>query len=55
MIACTAHVDENIIQEAKEKGFDEVYQSPMQSNDIYKIINLIKNRDRENQYNILNL
>ena len=29
MIACTAHVDENIRKEAKEKGFDEIFESPI--------------------------
>jgi hypothetical protein len=29
MIACSAHVDEYIRTEAKQKGFDEVYQSPL--------------------------
>jgi len=29
MIACTAHVDDYIRREAKEKGFDEVFESPI--------------------------
>lgn len=29
MIACSAHVDEYIRKEAKDKGFDEIFQSPL--------------------------
>ena len=29
MIACTAHVDDHISKEAKDKGFDAVFQSPI--------------------------
>ena len=29
MIACTAHVDDLIRKEAKDKGFDEIYESPI--------------------------
>lgn len=29
MIACTAHVDDEIRNEAKDKGFDAVFQSPI--------------------------
>jgi len=39
MIACTAHVDEKISKEAKDYGFDEVFQSPIQSFHILQIIN----------------
>jgi hypothetical protein len=29
MIACTAHVDDFIRKEAKDKGFDEIFESPL--------------------------
>jgi CheY-like chemotaxis protein len=41
MIACTAHVDDYIRQEAKKKGFDEVFESPLQTSEILQIINSI--------------
>lgn len=45
MIACTAHLDDYTIIEAKNKGFDEVFESPLQSSAIQKIINLIIDRE----------
>ena len=38
MIACTSHVDQNILRLTKEAGFNQTLQCPLRYNDIEDLI-----------------